>query len=97
VLAPGPRRALPAAGGLIMEKPQKSGEHPQPCASNVEYDLFSEMHALLKGNAALEKYIEDAQGASERDVESCFKAIHAQNTQNVTKLRTLIEKHLKAA
>jgi len=59
-------------------------------ASNVEYDLVSEMHALLKGNAALERYIEDAKQAGETELESCFKQIHDQNKQNVSALRRII-------
>ena len=81
-----------------MEKHQKSEQqHKKTGASNVEYDLFSEVHSLLKGNAALERYIDDARDAGERDVETCFKGIHEQNKENVTKLRDLITQHLKAA
>ena len=78
-----------------MEKHQKSEQqHKKTGASNVEYDLFSEVHSLLKGNAALERYIEDARDSGERDVEVCFKAIHDQNKENVAKLRDLIAQHL---
>ena len=78
-----------------MEKHQKSEQqHKKTGASNVEYNLFSEVHCLLKGNAALERYMEDARDAGERDVESCFKAIHEQNKENVGKLRDLIVQHL---
>ena len=81
-----------------MEKHTKSEQqHKKTGASNVEYDLFSEVHAQLKGNNALEQYIEDAREAGDREVESCFKAIHDQNKENVVKLRDLIAKHLKAA
>jgi hypothetical protein len=81
-----------------MEKHQKSEQqHKKTGASNVEYDLFSEVHSLLKGNAALEQYIEDARDAGERDIEGCFKAIHDQNKENVTKLRDLIAKRLQKA
>jgi len=78
-----------------MEKQIKSEQqHKKAGSSNVEYDLFSEIHSLLKGNAALEKYTEDAREAGERDVETCFKTIHEQNKQNVEKLRELIGKHI---
>ena len=81
-----------------MEKHAKSEQqHKKTGASNVEYDLFSEVHALLKGNSALERYIEDARDAGERDVETCFKAIHDQNKENVTKIRDLIGRHLSKA
>jgi hypothetical protein len=86
-----------------MEKQMKSEQQQaQPhkkmmSTPNVEYDLFSEVHCLLKGNAALEKYMDDAREAGDRDVETCFKAIHEQNKENVAKLRDLIAKHLKAA
>ncbi len=81
-----------------MEKHQKSEQqHKKTGASNIEYDLFSEVHSLLKGNAALEQYIEDAREAGDREVEGCFKAIHDQNKENVTKLRELIGKHLSKA
>jgi len=66
-------------------------------ASNLEYDLFSEVHCLLKGNAALERYIEDAREAGDREVETCFKMIHDQNKENVTKLRDMIGKHISKA
>ncbi len=81
-----------------MEKHQKSTEEKRKMGtSNVEFDLFSEAHSLLKGNAALEQYIEDAREAGERDVETCFKAMHEQNRENVAKVRELIGKHLKAS
>jgi hypothetical protein len=81
-----------------MEKHAKSEQqHKKTGASNVEYNLFSEVHCLLKGNSALEQYIEDAREAGDRDVEGCFKAIMEQNKENVSKLRDLITKHLKAA
>lgn len=81
-----------------MERHAKAEQqHKKTGASNVEYDLLSEMHSLLKGNAALERYIEDAKEAGERDVESCFKTIHDQNKEHVTKLRELVGKHLSKA
>jgi hypothetical protein len=81
-----------------MEKQQKSEQqHKKTGASNLEYDLFSEMHSLLKGNAALETYIEDAREAGEREVESCFQAIHDQNKENVAKVRELLAGRLAKA
>lgn len=88
-----------------MEKHQKGeqshGKSEQQAkktgASNLEYDLFSEVHSLLKGNAALEQYIEDARAVGDREVETCFKAIHDQNKDNVVKLRDMIAKHLSKA
>jgi hypothetical protein len=65
-------------------------------ASNIEYDLLAEMYALLKGNAALEQYIQDAKQAGETELESCFKQIHDQNRDNVSALRQLISKRLHA-
>lgn len=70
------------------QQKQKTG------ATNVEYDLFSEMHSLLKGNAALEQYIDDAKGAGDQEVESCFQTLHEQNKQHVEELRRLIEKRI---
>ena len=72
-----------------MEKHAKT-EHKKTGATNVEYDLFNEVTCLLKGNAALERYMEDAREAGEKDVEACFKTIHEQNKENVGKLRDLI-------
>lgn len=81
-----------------MEKHQKSEQTAKKTgASNIEYDLFSEVHCQLKGNAALEQYIEDAREAGARDVETCFKAIMDQNKENVVKLRELIAKHVVKA
>ncbi len=52
-----------------MQKQNVTGsQQPQQSktgAPNVEYDLFSEVHCLLKGNAALEQYIQDARDAGE--------------------------------
>lgn len=69
-------------------------QHHQTGATNIEYDLFSEIHSLLKGNAALEQYINDAKGAGDKEVESCFQSLHDQNKQHVDKLRKLIEKRI---
>jgi hypothetical protein len=81
-----------------MEKHQKSEHQAKKTgASNLEYDLFSEVHSLLKGNAALEQYIEDARAAGDREVETCFKSIQDQNKDNVTKLRDMIAKHISKA
>ncbi|HVY47872.1 MAG TPA: hypothetical protein VHB21_18420 [Minicystis sp.] len=66
-------------------------------ASDLEFDLVSEMHALLKGNEALEHYIEDAKGAGDQDAERCFRAICDQNKENVQKLRGLLADRLKKA
>ncbi len=63
-------------------------------ATNLEYDLFSEMHSLLKGNAALEQYIQDAQSAGDKEVETCFQTLHQQNKQHVEELRKLIGKRI---
>lgn len=68
-------------------------QHPTG-ATNLEYDLFSEIHSLLKGNSALEKYIKDARGAGDKEVESCFQSLHDQNRQHVEKLRKLIERRI---
>jgi hypothetical protein len=80
-----------------MEKQHQKEAHKKSGATNVEYDLYSEVHALLKGNAALEQYIEDAREAGERDVENCFQRLHEQNKEHVMKLRELITKHLKVS
>lgn len=82
-----------------MEKEKHQKSEPQQKkmgTSDIEFDLFSEAHSLLKGNAALEQYIEDAREAGDRDVETCFKTIHEQNKENVARVRELIGKHLKA-
>ena len=80
-----------------MEKQKSEPTHTKTGASNLQFDLVSEMHCLLKGNAALEQYVEDARQAGERDVETCFQAIHDQNKQHVGKLRDLLAKHFKTA
>jgi hypothetical protein len=85
------------------QKPEQSHAKPEQSptrkagTSNLEYDLFSEMHSLLKGCSALEQYMEDAKEAGDREVESAFKTLHEQNRENVTRLRDLIGRHLKAA
>ena len=80
-----------------MEKHQKAEQQKHRTgASNVEYDLYSEIHSLLKGNAALEKYLDDAREAGDREVEVCFKGILDQNKENVVKLREIITHHIKA-
>lgn len=72
-------------------------QHQHTGATNVEYDLFSEIHSLLKGNAALEQYIQDAKKEGDKEVETCFQTLHDQNKQHVDKLRTLIEKRIVKA
>jgi hypothetical protein len=80
-----------------MEKQQKhEAQRKKTGASNLEFDLFSEIHCLLKGNAALEQYIEDAREAGDREAETAFKTIHDQNKENVAKLRHLVVQHLEA-
>ena len=81
-----------------MEKQQKSEhQHKKTGATNIEYDMFCEVTAMLKGNAALEKYIEDAKECGDREAETCFKTIHDQNKENVGKLRELIGRHLSTS
>jgi rubrerythrin len=84
----GPERRV----GESMEKQQQQKQ--QTGATNIEYDLFSEIHSLLKGNSALEQYIQDAQSAGDKEVESCFQTLHDQNKQHVEELRKLIEKRI---
>lgn len=77
------------------QKVEQSGskgveQHRKMGASNLEYDLYSEVHSLLRGNAALERYIEDAKEAGDREAETCFRAIHDQNKENVGKIREMI-------
>ena len=74
-----------------METQQQTG------ATNVEYDLYSEIHSLLKGNAALERYIQDAKREGDQEMESCFDLIRNQNKQYVEKLREMIAKRLAKA
>jgi hypothetical protein len=66
-------------------------------ASNLEYDLVSEMHELLEGNAALEKYIEDAKGAGDNEAERCFTQIRDTNRQHVSSLRQILSRCLSQA
>ncbi len=63
-------------------------------ASNLEYNLIAELHEILEGNAALEKYIQDAKQAGDTEVERCFQQIHDQNKQNVDTLRQLLGQRL---
>lgn len=77
-----------------METQQHQKQKHHTGATNLEYDLFSEIHSLLKGNAALEQYIDDAKGAGDKEVESCFQSLHDHNKQEVDKLRKLIEKRI---
>jgi rubrerythrin len=81
-------RSSEEEGGAMQSQQQQTG------ANNLEYDLFSEIHSLLKGNAALEQYIQDAKGVGDTEVESCFQTLHDQNKQHVEKLRELIEKRI---
>jgi hypothetical protein len=63
-------------------------------ASNLEYDLVAEMHELLEGNAAIEQYIRDAQGAGDSELERCFTEIRDTNREHVSALRELLAKRL---
>lgn len=69
----------------------------QTGASNLEFDIYSELHSLLKGNAALEQYLQDARSEGDQEAESCFKAIQQQNKENVDKLRGLLAKKIAKA
>ena len=62
--------------------------------SNVEFDLYAEIHSLLKGNQALDHYLNDARQAGDADLESCFQQIRDQNQQHVDKLRGMIAKRI---
>ncbi len=76
-----------------MEKQKKSSTG----ATDLEFDLYSELHSLLKGNAALEQYIEDAKKAGDQEAERCFRELHDQNKENVIKLRELLSRRLQKA
>jgi hypothetical protein len=81
-----------------MEKHQKTTQkHKATGASDLEFDLFSEVHCLLKGNNALQQYIDDAHEAGDPEAEACFKTIHDQNKENVMKLREVLSKHIAKA
>ncbi|HSN99013.1 MAG TPA: hypothetical protein VLS89_12030 [Candidatus Nanopelagicales bacterium] len=73
---------------------QNQGRQRDTGASDLEYDLVAEMHEILEGNAALEKYIQDAKQAGDSEVERCFEQIHEQNKQNVSALRDLLAQRL---
>lgn len=75
-----------------MEKQQASTG-----ASNLEYNVIAEMHSLLKGNSALEQYIEDAKRAGDTEAERCFNAIYTQNKENVSKLRQMLAQRISKA
>jgi len=66
-------------------------------ASNLEFDFYSELHSLLKGNAALEQYIDDAKKVGDQEAERCFRELHDQNKENVMKLRDLLSRRLAKA
>jgi hypothetical protein len=76
-----------------MEK-QQTAPHKRTGASNLEYDLFAEIHSLLKGNAVLERYVEDARSEGDKEAESCFQTIHDTNRQHAEKVRILLAKRL---
>jgi rubrerythrin len=78
-------------------KGPSTGPKKETGASDLEFDLLSEMHSLLKGNQALERYIEDAKSAGDQEVERCFKELHDQNKQHVTKLRGLLASRIAKA
>lgn len=77
-----------------MQNVQQQGKQLQTGASDLEYDLVAEMHEILEGNAALERYIEDARKVGDNEVERCFQHIHDQNRENVSELRGLLAKRL---
>ncbi len=73
---------------------QQQGKQENTGASNLEYNLVAELHELLEGNAALEKYIQDAKQSGDSEVERCFQQIHDQNKQSVNTLRQLLGQRL---
>jgi hypothetical protein len=76
---------------------QQGNQQTSTGASNLEYDLVAEMHELLEGNAALEKYIADAKQAGDSEVERCFQQIHDQNKRSVDTLRQLLAQRLMSS
>lgn len=79
-----------------MQQQQNQQGNTATGASNLEYDLVAEMHELLEGNAALEKYIQDAKQFGDAEVERCFQQIHDQNRDSVNMLRQLLATRLGA-
>jgi hypothetical protein len=81
----------------MAQQTKSTGSGQQTGASNLEFDIYSELHSLLKGNAALERYMQDARTEGDSEIESCFQAIHDQNKENVEKLRGLLAKKIAKA
>jgi hypothetical protein len=83
-----------------MEKQQhtaSTAKHTHTGASNLEFDLFAEIYSLLKGNNALQQYMEDAKREGDKEAETCFQTLHQQNEENVAKLRGMIAKRVARA
>jgi hypothetical protein len=95
--APAGRAAAADRRSWEMEKHQKTAQKHKTGASDLEFDLFSEMHSLLKGNNALQQYVEDAREHGDPEAEAVFKTIHEQNKENVAKLREVLSKHIAKA
>jgi rubrerythrin len=66
-------------------------------ASDLEFDLVSEMHELLKANAALEQYCEDADEAGDEEAKECFEGILDNNREHLGKLRQLLHRTMQKA
>jgi hypothetical protein len=74
-----------------------ANEQKRTGASDLEFDLVATMHSLLKGNEALEQYIEDAEDARDSEAAECFRAIHEQNRENIDGIRELLAKQYRRA
>jgi len=63
-------------------------------ASNLEFDIIAAMHELLEGNAALERYIEDAREEAHSEAETCFNELRESNKAYIEKLRNMLASEL---
>jgi hypothetical protein len=81
-------------GGVTMATTAQTGP-TSTGASDLEYDIVAEMHELLQGNEALDRYVNDACQANDDEAAQCFRAICQQNRDAVGKLRKLLAERLQ--
>lgn len=71
----------------------ESGKNP---VTDLEYDLFTTMSSLLQGADVLDKYVQDAEQAGDREVATLFGSIRDQNHQTALQVRAALKRILNA-
>jgi hypothetical protein len=72
----------------------KQRTHQATGVENVTYDLMTVMTNKLQGIAAIEQYMQDAQG--DQEAMQCFQHIEQREREDIDKLRGLVAQRLSS-